>query len=83
MFSQNNKQEGFFCEIAFTDGTSGCMRKRYEDSVSGINFLEAKQIQNFEDYQQECVKSKDGFAFGYEKYIKVHKETFNRVVYQY
>ena len=58
------------------------MRKSYEDAVSGIKSLEAKQMQNLEDYQPERVKSKDGFEFGYDKYIQVHKETSNRVVYQ-
>ena len=58
------------------------MRKGDEDSLSGIEFVEVNKTHNLEDYQQERVKIKDGFEFGYDKYIKVHKKTFSRVVYQ-
>ena len=69
-----------FFEIAIRDGTSGCMRKRDEDSVNAINILEVNQNHNVEDNQQERVKSKDSFELGYEMCIQVHKKTFNRVV---
>ena len=70
-----------FFEIAIRDGTSGCMRKGDEDSVNCINFLEVNQKLNVEDNQRERVKSIDGFEFGYEICIQVHKKTFDRVVY--
>ena len=54
------------------------MRKTDEDSVKGIKVLEVKQKHNLGDNQQERVKSKDGFEFGYEKCIQLHKKTFNR-----
>ena len=58
--------------------TYGCMRKTDEDSVDGIKFLDVNQKHNLDDNQQERVKSKDGFEFGYEKCIQVHTKTFNR-----
>ena len=67
-----------YCENAIRGRTSGCMRKTDEDSVKGIKFLEVNQKHNIDENQQERVKSKDGFEFGYERCIQVHTKTFNR-----
>ena len=69
-----------YCENAIRGRASGCMRKTDEDSINFIEFLEVNQKHNLDDNQQERVKIKDGFEFGYEKCIQVQKKTFNRDV---